>query len=207
MVIYHDWQSRRPVYGTVKLESINDLKERQRAAAFAIASESRMKLDACISLSRNLQPIADRGDNWDNDIWLLGVNNGVIDLKTGELRPGRPDDRITMSTGVDFDPQAKCPRWEQFLTEVFDGPELGDWLWRAIGYSISGDTTEQCVFIGHGQGSNGKGVFVRAISGALADYTFSSPFSTFELYQRASIPNDLAALEFKRFVSSEVCRL
>jgi putative DNA primase/helicase len=183
-------------------ETIKDLKERQRVAAWAISSESRMRIDACISIARSIRPIADNGENWDGDTWLLGVNDGVVDLKTGELRPGRPDDRITMTTGVDFDPQAKCPRWEQFLTEIFGDNEFIDWLWRALGYSISGDTTEQCIFIGHGIGANGKGVFTGAIHGALGDYAFSSPFSTFELYQRASIPNDLAALEFRRFVSS-----
>jgi putative DNA primase/helicase len=161
-----------------------------------------MRLDACISIAKNIKPIADSGENWDSDPMLLGVNNGIVDLKTGGLRPGRLDDRITMTAGVDFDPQAKCPRWEQFLTEVFGNTELIDWLWRALGYSISGDTTEQVVFIGHGMGGNGKGVFCGALRAALGDYAYSSPFSTFELYQRASIPNDLAALEFKRFVTS-----
>jgi len=183
-------------------ENIKDLKERQRVASWAISSESRMRIDACISLARNIIPIADSGDNWDFDKMLLGVNNGIVDLETGELRPGQPDDRITMTTGVYFDPEAKCPRWEQFLTEVFEDDELIDWLWRALGYSTSGDTTEQCIFIGHGIGANGKGVFSGALHSALGDYAYNSPFSTFELYQRASIPNDLAALEFKRFVSS-----
>jgi putative DNA primase/helicase len=183
-------------------ENIPDLKERQRVATWAIVSESRMRIEACISLTRSRRPIADSGENWDSDIWLLGMRNGVVDLKTGELHPGQPDDRITMTAGFDFDPQAKCPRWEQFLTEVFENDELIDWLWRALGYSISGDTTEQVIFLGHGIGANGKGVFSGAIHGALGDYAYSAPFSTFELYQRAGIPNDLAALEFRRFITS-----
>lgn len=183
--------------------AIKDLRERQQVARWAISSENRMRIDACIAVARNLHPITDSGDNWDSDTWLLGVNNGVVDLRTGELRPGRPDDRVTMTTGVDYDPKAECPRWLQFLDEVFYGDiALMDWLHRACGYSTSGDTTEQCIFIGHGGGANGKGVFCGAMHNALGDYAFSSPFSTFELYQRASIPNDLAALEFKRFVSS-----
>ena len=181
---------------------ISDLKARQAAAKWAISSENRSKIDACIVIARSIKPVADNGENWDSDIWLLGVNNGVVNLKTGDLRPGRLGDRITMTTGVDFDPLAKCPRWEQFLTEVFGETDLIDWLWRALGYTITGDTTEQCVFFGYGMGANGKGVFNGALQAALKDYAYSSPFSTFELYQRASIPNDLAALEFRRFVSS-----
>jgi len=209
----HRWQpdrdghiSRLAVEATrnryTQAEIIKDLKERQRVATWAISSESRMRIEACISLARNIAPIADSGEHWDYDPWLLGVNNGVVDLKTGMLRSGQPGDRITMTTGVDFDPQAKCPQWHQFLATTFDDKDLIDWLQRALGYSITGDTTEQCVFIGYGTGANGKSVFRGAFNSALGDYAYSSPFSTFELYQRASIPNDLAALEFKRFVSS-----
>jgi len=183
-------------------ERILDLKERQRVASWSIGSESKMRLEASIAIARNVLPMADRGDSWDLNPWLLGVSNGVVDLKNGELRPGQTEDCITMSAGIDYDAEAKCPRWERFLTEVFDDNELVDWLWRALGYSTSGDTTEQVVFIGHGGGGNGKTKFTEAVRGALGDYSYSSPFSTFELFQRTSIPNDLAALESKRFVTS-----
>ncbi len=183
-------------------QEIGDLRLRQRAAAWAIASESRAKIDACISLARDIRPIADDGENWDRGRWLLGAGNGVLDLKTGAMRPGRPEDRITMTTGVDFDANARCPRWEQFLAEVFGDADFVEWLQRALGYSITGDTSEQCVFIGYGVGGNGKGVFNGTLNHVLSDYAYTAPFSTFELYQRAGIPNDLAALESKRFVSS-----
>ncbi len=181
---------------------IEDSKEKGREAAWAVSSESRQKVDACIALAKSIKPVADKGDSWDCDLRLLGVPNGVVDLRTGELRGGRPGDHITMTTGVEFDPGAKCPRWDLFLQEVFGDGALIEWLQRAVGYSISGDTTEQCIFIGYGVGANGKGVFNGAINYVLRDYAYTAPFSTFELHQRASIPNDLAALEFKRFVSS-----
>lgn len=183
-------------------ETIADLKERQRVANWAIASESRMRLDACLSIAKSIKPIADSGENWDTEPMLLGVANGVVDLRTGELRKGDPDDRITMTTGIEFDQDAQCPRWQQFLDEVFSDKELEDWLHRALGYSITGDTTEQTIFVCHGIGSNGKTVFVSGMRAALGGYSYTAPFSTFELYQRASIPNDLAALEFRRFVTS-----
>ena len=183
-------------------ETIEDLKLRLEVSKWAIQSESTMKLQSCLALARNFEPLANGGEGWDADPYLLGVADGTVDLKTGELRSGNREDNITMSTRINFDTEAKCPRWEQFLTEVFDDSELIDWLHRALGYSITGDTSEQCIFVGHGIGSNGKGVFCTTIHAALGDYAYSSPFSTFELYQRASIPNDLAALEFKRFVNS-----
>jgi putative DNA primase/helicase len=183
-------------------ELVNDLRERKRIADWAIGSESRMRLDACISIARNIRPIADNGEGWDMETMLLGVSNGVLDLTTGKIKNGCQDDGITMTTGVDFDPSARCPRWEQFLVEVFGEDGLIDWIQRSLGYSITGNTSEQCVFIGHGSGANGKTKFYEAIKNTLGNYSYSAPFPTFELHQRAGIPNDLAALEFKRFVTS-----
>ena len=100
--------------------NLNDLdgEIRKAEAKWAINSESRARLDALLALARTMKPIADDGRGWDSTSGLLGAPNGVIDLRTGELRPGRPEDRITMQTGVEYDPTASCPRWERFLTEV-----------------------------------------------------------------------------------------
>ena len=183
-------------------QTIGDLKMRLEQAKWAIASESRMRLNATIELAKDTEPIANSGDNWDSNTWLLGASNGVADLRSGQLLEGSPGDGITMTTGIDFDPEAKCPRWEQFLVEVFGDTEVIDWVQRAVGYTITGETSEQCVFIGHGAGANGKSTFSETLNLVLGDYAFTSPFSTFELQQRSAIPNDLAALEFRRFVSS-----
>jgi len=174
----------------------------RKVADWAVKSQNRYRVDSCIAMVKALHPVADTGESWDANTWLLGVKNGVVDLRTGRLRPGFRDDRITMNTGIDFEPEAECPRWLQFLDEVFEDSDLIDWLHRALGYSLTGDTSEQDVFLCYGKGSNGKKVFCQAIEGAMGDYAHTTPFSTFEMHQRASIPNDLAALEFKRFVSS-----
>jgi putative DNA primase/helicase len=181
--------------------AINDLKEREIEAKWAIASEHRAKVDACVALAKIMEPIADDGINWDRDITLLGAPNGVVDLRAGDLRPGKAEDRITMSTGVDFNPSAECPRWEQFLMEIFDDAELIDWLWRVLGYSIIGETIEQIFMVGCGEGSNGKSRFLEAICNALGDYAYYAPFATFSL-PAPSATNDLAALEHRRFVTS-----
>jgi P4 family phage/plasmid primase-like protien len=119
------------------------------------------------------------------------------------LRAGRREDRITMTTGIEYDPDAKAPRFEQFMTEIFNGDaELVDWVWRELGYSLTGDMSEQIIIMGYGEGANGKGKLTAAVKSAFGDYAADTPFSTFELYSRVSIPNDLAALEHKRFVFS-----
>lgn len=177
-----------------------DLKERERLAKWAIQSESRSKLDALLALAKAEMPIADAGDDWDRDPFLLGVPNGVVDLRTGVLRPGRQTDRITMSTGVSFDPTAACARWERFVLEVFGDDELAGFVRRAIGYSLTGQTEEQCLFLCYGTGANGKSTLVGTLASLFGDYGWNMPFSTIEQHQRASIPNDMAALVGRRFV-------
>jgi putative DNA primase/helicase len=129
------------------------------------------------------------------------VPNGVVDLEHGALRPGKREDRITLCTAVPFDPSATCARWERFLREIFGGDEpLAAFVHRAIGYSLTGDTGEQCCFMGYGHGSNGKGTLVNTLKYILGDYSWNMPFSTLEMRDRAGIPNDVAALDGRRFV-------
>jgi putative DNA primase/helicase len=179
---------------------LDDPEARARAAKWSIASESRGRLDALAYLAQAERPIADDGLAWDTDPMLLGVANGVVDLRTGEFRAGRRGDQITMSTAVAFDREATCPRWQRFLVEVFVHPELVTYIQRAIGYSLTGDVSEQCLFLGYGAGANGKGTFTKTLMGMLGEYAYNMPFSTIELHARAAIPNDLAALVGRRFV-------
>lgn len=184
-------------------EAIADLAERTSEARFAIASENRQRIDAMLLAARSEPPIADAGDHWDADPWLVGVANGVVDLRTGTLRPGDPADQITHRTPIVFDPAATAPRWERFLGEVFDGDaELIAFIARAVGYSLTGSTREQCLFTCYGVGANGKSTFLNVIRRLAGDYGANTPFSTFELTSRSAIPNDVAALAGRRLVTA-----
>jgi putative DNA primase/helicase len=172
--------------------------------AWAVKSESRERINAALDLAQSVDRIAVTGDDWDADKWLLGVGDGVVDLRTGEFREGRREDSLTLSTNVAYDPQATCPRWRKFLDEIFnDNFELSDYIQRAVGYSLSGNVREHCLFLCYGTGRNGKSVFLNTIASMLGDYATGTPFSTFEMsrYQSQST-NDLAALRGKRFVSA-----
>jgi putative DNA primase/helicase len=109
-----------------------------------------------------------------------------------------------MATGCPFDSNAKCPLWLKTVSGIFiDDKEMIDWVHRLCGYAITGSIREQQVSIGHGLGANGKGVFARGLRSTLGDYAYDAPFATFEMNSlRSSIPNDIAALEHKRFVTS-----
>ncbi len=180
---------------------ITDEQERRREADFAIKSESRARLDAILTLAEAEHPLSSAGDRWDEAPWLLGVANGVVDLRTGRLRPGRPEDAITLAAGTDFDPKAVAPRFERFLSEIFeDNQELIAFVRRAVGYSLTGLTSEQCFFLFYGRGSNGKSVLLNVLLALFGDYGYAAPFSTFEYSRGSSIPNDVAQLAGRRLV-------
>ncbi|MBP7568757.1 MAG: hypothetical protein KBA95_01735 [Acidobacteria bacterium] len=183
---------------------IRDVNRRAAVLRWALGFERRATLGSLLYLAQSQLPLADAGDRWDTDPWLLGVQNGVVDLRTGELRDGRPEDRITMQTGVLYDPEATCPRWELFMREIFGGDEdLVDYLWRAHGYSLTGVTSEQVLFLEHGVGANGKGTKANVVRHVLGDYADNLQFATLEFQTRGGgIPNDLAALVGRRYVTA-----
>ncbi|HWR49610.1 MAG TPA: phage/plasmid primase, P4 family [Bryobacteraceae bacterium] len=183
--------------------SILSDEELQKEVKWSFKSESRAKLDAMLELAKAERPIADSGEGWDSDPWLLGVPNGVVDLRTGKLLPGAPARRMTMQTRVPYDPKANAPRWDRFLREVFENDnDLIDFVQKAVGYSTTGITQEQVFFSLYGPGSDGKTTLMEALRDALGDYGFNMPFSTLELAARTGIPNDVAALVNRRFVTA-----
>lgn len=184
---------------------ISNNDKRKKAVRWSLVSENRGRLRSCIDIARILPPIADSGENWDPYPLLLGCKNGVFDLESGVFRQGRRSDRITKVTGCDYIPGAKADRWNRFLLEIFDGnQELIKFNQRAAGYSATGLTTEQAIFILWGKGANGKSIYENALGKVFGDYSASTPFSTLELSNNAQT-NDIAALRGKRFVTvSEV---
>ena len=191
---------------------IPDTHAMRRAIAWAVQSENKGRIDAALYMAGREPPLADAGTEWDRDPWLLGVWNGIVDLRSGALRDGRREDRIMTRALVSFDPLADCPRWRRFLMEVFsDEADTVEFVQRAIGYSLTGITSEQVLFLMIGKGTNGKSTLQAILRGLLGAYAANTPFATFESSSRGSIPNDLAALAGKRVVtcseSAEQARL
>ncbi len=158
--------------------AIDDLKEREKAWTHATRSENAPKLRATLELAQDLYPLADSGKDWDTNPDLLGVANGVVDLHTGELREGKPNDCITQHLSVPYNPDAKCPRFEQFVSEIFGGnTQLIEFLRLSLGYSLTGHTKEQCLFLLHGTGANGKSTLLELARWLLGITDTTSPFA------------------------------
>lgn len=114
----------------------------------------------------NTNPLAIRGDETDLYSWLLACRNGVINLKTGKLMQGDPDQYLTMSSPVEWEDLEKpAPLWEKTLLEIFDNSEpLVSYFQRLFGYGITGLNYEHIFPVLWGQGRNGKSMIVETLS-------------------------------------------
>jgi putative DNA primase/helicase len=140
-------------------------------------------------------------DQWDAGPWLLNTPKGIVDLRTGKMRPARVDDYATKITAVA--PGGECPTWQRFLRRVTgDNQELIAFLRRVCGYALTGITREQALFFLYGTGANGKGVFLSTVIGILADYHMSAAIETFTASQSERHPTDLAGLRGARLVTA-----
>lgn len=153
-------------------------------AKFAVLSSKAGALRAAATLAQSEIPIAATPDVFDRDPWMLNVANGTIDLRTGELRPHEQEDMITMLAAVEFDPAALCPHWEEFLQRILPDVEVRAFMQRFLGYSLTGDTSEQVVVFLYGGGANGKSTLLGVVQDILADYALQAPPSLLMAQER-----------------------
>ena len=141
--------------------------------------------------------------DFDAEPCWLNVQNGLLDLRAQTLLPHDPQQLSTKVAPVGYDPAATCPTWDAFLFRVLDGREdLMRYLQKAVGYSLTGDTSEQCLFLLYGQGANGKSTFLATVMGILDSYARQLPMDSLLVHSNRQIPNDIAALRGVRFVSA-----
>jgi len=199
----------RRVFDTVRqmlteAAGIEDDKERKILVNWEQKSEGSKVRREMLDTAKSINGIPILPDDLDNHPWVLNVNNGEIDLKNGKLADHKRENLITKIAPVTYDPNAKCPIWESFLHKIMNGnTNLIQFLQRAIGYTLTGDTGEQCLFILYGSGANGKSVFLDTVSALFGeDYSQNTPSSTLMVKRNEGIPNDIAALRGSRLITA-----
>jgi putative DNA primase/helicase len=158
---------------------IPDDEKRKRHIQFALKSQELARITAMLKLTESDPAVALDAAELDQDPWSFCVRNGMIDLRTGQLRASSPNDLATKQAGTDYDPSATCPLFEQTLMMAFAGDQsLIDYFQRVCGYLLFGGIREQLFFFCHGAGANGKSTILNIIQSVMGDYAVSLPTET-----------------------------
>ena len=152
----------------------NLMAQAEALLKWAVQSENAQVIAAGLKLSKHALLIEYRTLN--ADPWLFNVQNGTVDLRTGQLRPHNPADLITFIAPVEYDPDATCPVWERFVSEVFGGDwDMVAFIQRGLGWSLTGVVKERALFFLYGDtGKNGKTTLVEAFMKLVGDCGESS---------------------------------
>ncbi|MDE5768025.1 MAG: hypothetical protein K2H82_01425 [Oscillospiraceae bacterium] len=142
----------------------------------------------------------------DRNKTIIGVRNGILDLRTGKLKPHDKNAFLTKQIALDYHPDAPKPAlWLKFLDDIFQSDqELIRYIQKAIGYSLTGSTQEQCAFFLYGTGNNGKSTFLELIRSIMGDYANNIQPETIMVKQKAgnAQTSDIARLKGARMVTS-----
>lgn len=177
-----------------------DADQRKAALKFAFLSQTQRMTSNALRFLRSFEGMTMLLEEFDQHPELLACPNGTIDLTTGQFRDSRAEDYLTACTTVVYDPSARCPRWEAFLSQVMCGDaDLVAYLQRLIGYCCTGFATEHNLWVFYGTGCNGKSTFLETISHLLgSDYACQTPADLLLQKHGETHPADLAMLRGKR---------
>jgi putative DNA primase/helicase len=192
-------EAARGIYTEAQAES--DTKKREQLGKWALASEGYHYQKNALLSAQSIPSISLKGDEFDRDPWLMNLQNGMIDLRTGNFLPHDHRRLCTKTAGVEYQESATCPHWDEFLNKIFRGnPELVAFLQRGVGYSLTGSVDAQKIFFGHGQGANGKSTFFEILKMLFGDYYQAAPSEMIMHQKTDPIPIDKARLRGARMV-------
>jgi putative DNA primase/helicase len=178
-------------------------KEKEEILSHARKSASRGHIKGMLELAKAFPEITIHSNKLDTDPWLLNCQNGTLNLKTGELQPHKAEDLITKMVQAPYDPNAKCPLWDGFISRIMGNDQKKmQFLQSIFGYTLTGDTSEQCMFIFYGPGANGKTTLIEVQSEFLAGYARHTTTASLLNSTSSPIRNDLARLHSTRLVSA-----
>lgn len=179
----------------MEAEGCPDSDLAKKLTKWAHKSESRGKRGAMVDLFTSEQGISITPDVLDRDPWLLNCENGTLDLRTCTLRPHDRADRITKLMPLSYDPDASCPLWKAFLERILPIESVRAFVQRMVGWSLTGDVSEQVLLFCYGLGANGKSTFLRVLLALLGtDYGIQAPPELLLEKQQRGHPTELADL-------------
>jgi putative DNA primase/helicase len=181
---------------------IPDADLKKATKAWARKSESAARLASTVQVARSMDSVRVGLTDFDADPWILNVQNGMLDLRTGQLLPHDPARLCTKMARAPFVEGARSAVFDAYLEHATEGnTELAGFLQRALGYSLTGDTSGQCLFMVIGVGGTGKTTLIEALKDLLGTYASTARAETLLERRNDEGPrNDLAAMNGMRLI-------
>jgi putative DNA primase/helicase len=183
------------------------LRRRQKAAAHMervdLAKASRAMAGTINATRATLEKLVFVDVNeFDHEPDLINVLNGVINLRTRKLLPHDPQYRFTWCATVKYHPEANREMWLKFVEGTVSAPDMVGYLQEALGYSMTGRTSEECLFYIYGPPRSGKGTLSETILAIFPrPIAMEVDFNTFTAKREGDAQNfDLAPMKAARIV-------
>lgn len=182
------------------IDTMEEVANKQAIVKHLSYSHTEHGFKAMLSLAAIDKELQADNSKFDYNPDVLACGNGVVDLRTSRISDSTPELMLTMMTDTPYNPAAKCPLWLEFIEKVCLGDKkLESYLHKALGYSITGHTGEQCFFIVDGPGANGKSTMAAAIRDVVGPFVAYANPSTFQKRNRQAT-NDIARLNKRRVI-------
>ncbi len=139
---------------------------------------------------------------WDANPWDLNAQNGILDLRTIELREHGVGDLVTRVASVDFDPTAAGPHWIAHIERCLPNASIRRHVQRSLGRALVGATLEETLDIWHGAGANLKSTTAKVVMRVLGDYAMKAAPNLLIQTKSEQHPTSVADLFGRRIVFS-----
>lgn len=188
--------------------NVRDARQAIDVLKWAKASESKTNVEAALYFAHSGTGLAVSADKFDRNPLKINLRNGIFNLQTMELDPHDIDEMHTKIIPIDYIETAECPNWNAFLMKIFNNDtKLIKWMRKAVGYTLTGLTSEECLFFAYGSGANGKSIFfsvVDMLMGGSEGYSHKAKNEMVMMRKGdPGVPMDIAELKGQRFVYTD----
>ena len=193
----------------IKREAFMEQDEKTQADLLKWANKtaSSKGKEAMIKEAQHLEGIPAGPDDFDRYPDYLNCQNGIINLRNGELIPHDPNFMMSKICLSEYDTSDKQPKlWLKFLNDVTNGDNgLQEYIQKCVGYSLGGSTREQCAYFLYGMGNNGKSTFLDTIADLIGGYAANTQPESIMVrkFSDGGANSDIARLKSARFVTCE----
>lgn len=182
---------------------IDDAEKRSARVKWGDAARNLGRMTAMLKIGQAESELVALSSEFDRNPMLFNVKNGILDLDTGILDLPKKEELITKCAGTHYDPRATAPTFHAFLNKVLPDAEVRRYVQKALGYSLTGLTTEEVFFILYGMiGQNGKSTLMGVVSQVLGDYAMHASKESFIKQRNQQIRQDLAHMDGARLITT-----